>query len=69
MKKSLQTEMKHLDVWQSVNGNWFLKVGSKSLPLGRPDLLNMDDKDLLTDHPHPAKKIGSLRIKKNYKPI
>lgn len=60
--------MQHLDGWQSLNGNWFLKVGTKSLPLGRPDLLNMDDPDLLTDHPSPAKKIGRLKIKRSYKP-
>lgn len=67
--KKLQTDMKHLDVWQSVNGNWFLKIGTKSLPLGRPDLLDMDDKDLLTDHEHLATKIGRMKIKKTYKPV
>jgi hypothetical protein len=67
MKKKTQLDMRHLDVWQSVNGNWFLKVSSKSLPLGRPDLLRMDDPDLLEDHPHPATKLGRLKIKKNFR--
>lgn len=66
----LEEDLAINDIWESVNGNLFLKISNDySLALGNIDLNKIELVDLLgckltpANNVSPVKKIGSVKIK------
>lgn len=66
----LEKDLAINDIWESVNGNYFLKISDEySLALGNMDLNKIELVDLLgckltpANDVSPVEKIGSIKIK------